>query len=143
MTHKLKRTYFTLLFPAFIGLIVIRLGNSYNFIAIKELQITQIIAPLIFILSVIFAVALPPLWRSLFAHKVRDVKNISESDLFKFERSLIGIISVPPYLALAAFLFELPFFYVAGTVLAMLYGVYYNYPSEKKIQFERRIFRVR
>ncbi len=143
MTRKLKRTYFTLLAPAVFGLMVIRLGNGYNLFAIGEMQNSQVIAPLVFILSVIFAVALPVLLRSLFAHRIRHQKNTSESDLIKFERSLIYMISVAPYLALIACLFELPLFYIAGTILVSLYGVYYYYPSKKRIQFERRIFRVR
>lgn len=143
MTRKLKRTYFMLLSPAFIGLIVVGLANEYNFFAIGEIQISQVIAPVIFILSVIFAVALPVFLRSLFAHKIRNQKSISESDLIKFERSLIYAVSIVPYLGLTACLFELPLFYITGTVLMSLYAVYYYYPSKKRIQFERRIFRVR
>ena len=63
MTRELKRIYFTLLSPAFIGLIVIRLANEYNFFSLGEMQISQVIAPLVFISSVIFAVALPVLLR--------------------------------------------------------------------------------
>jgi len=44
---------------------------------------------------------------------------------------------------LVAYLLEFPRFYLAGTVLMALYAVYYYYPSKKRIQFERKIFRVK
>ena len=143
MTRELKKIYFTLLSPAAVGLIVAGLGNEYLLSVTGEMELPQTVAPLVFILSVVFAIALPVMKRSLFAHKIRHQKSTSESVLFKFERGLICMISVAPYLALTVCLFELPLFYTAGTILVSLYGVYYYYPSEKRIQFERRIFRAR
>jgi hypothetical protein len=50
---------------------------------------------------------------------------------------------ITPYLALPACLFELPKFHFTGTVLMALYAAYYYYPSKKRVDFDRRIFRVR
>ena len=143
MTGALKRTYFTFLAPAGLGLIVLQCAHGLDLFAIGEVKFIPVIAPLVFVLSVLFAVALPILLRTLFAHKNRNQINTSEVDLIQFERRLIYIISIPPYLALTACLLELPLFYTAGTALATLYAVYYYYPSQKRIQFDRRIFRVR
>jgi hypothetical protein len=103
----------------------------------------EILAPSIFVLSVILAVALPIFYRTFFAHNRRHVESISEMELNKFERNLIYITLVTPYLALAALLLELPRFYTAGTILMGIYAVYYFYPSRKRIALDRRIFRVK
>ncbi|MBU0988417.1 MAG: hypothetical protein KKH68_14300 [Proteobacteria bacterium] len=143
MTAELKKIYFTLLIPAGLGFIIIRLVSAFNLFTIGAIKVFQVFAPMVFVLAVFFAVALPIFFRTLFAHKMRHRKNISKIDLIKFERSLIGIISVAPYLALAAYIFEFPRFYCAGILLSALYAVYFYYPSEKRIRFDQRLFRVK
>jgi hypothetical protein len=142
VAKKLKKTYFIILLPAVVGLIAGYAAKSYNFLAVGQFQFRGIIALFVFILSVIFAVALPIFYRTLFAHRVRHLKNLSEKKLIKFELNLLYLALVTPYLTLIAFLLELPRFHLAGTVLMALYAVYYYYPSRKRIRFEKRIFRV-
>jgi hypothetical protein len=142
MTKKLKKAYFMLLSPAGFGIIIIFVAKTYNFLKLGNFEFLGIIAPFVFILSVIFAVALPIFYRTLFVHRVRHLKNLSENNLIKFELNLLYFALVTPYLTLIAFLLELPRFYLAGSVLMALYAVYYYYPSQKRIRFEKRIFRV-
>ena len=143
MVDKLRRTYFTLLIPAIVGFIAISAAKKFNLVEFGHITSLEIFAPLVFVLSVIFAIAWPIFFRTLFAHKIRHQKSIPEVDLIKFERHFLYIALVTPYLTLAAYLLEFPSFYLAGTVLTALYAVYYYYPSKKRIQFERRIFRVK
>ena len=50
---------------------------------------------------------------------------------------------VTPYLTLAGYWLALPKFYLSGAVLMTLYAGYYFYPSRRRLEFDRRIFRVR
>jgi len=103
----------------------------------------ELFAPLVFVLSVIFAIAFPILFRVIFAHKLRFKKGISKNDLILFERKCIYIALVAPYLAFIAYLFGSERFFLVGTFLMALYAAYYFYPSKKRIEFEKRIFRVK
>ncbi|MEE4606124.1 MAG: hypothetical protein V2J65_32940, partial [Desulfobacteraceae bacterium] len=103
----------------------------------------QIGGPLIFILCIALAIAFPIFYRALFAHKNRDVMSVSDQKFLKFERTLVNVVMITPYLALLSYLFELPRFYTGSAILIGLYAVYYFYPSKKRIAFERRIFRVK
>jgi hypothetical protein len=47
-----------------------------------------------------------------------------------------------PYVALIAQILQLPRFHLGGTIIMALYAVYYYYPSKRRIEFERRVFRV-
>jgi hypothetical protein len=67
---------------------------------------------------------------------------VSSEALLRFERTFLYIALITPYVAVASFILEIPRFYCAGTVIMALYAAYYYYPSERRIQFERRIFRV-
>jgi hypothetical protein len=143
MTHDLKRIYFTLLLPAVAGFMVIFALQHFHLVEWNFANIPRVIQPLIFIISVCFAVAFPILYRTVFANNRRHQKNTTEEDWLKFERNLLYIAMTTPYVALVGQISQLPRFHMAGTILMALYAVYYYYPSKKRIDYERRIFRVK
>jgi hypothetical protein len=143
MVNELKKIYFALLVPAVIGLFAIVLAKKSEFITFGQIEFLGVIATLTFILAVFFSIGLPIFYRSLFAHKMRDRSSVSQDELVNFERSLILISLITPYLTWIGYLLEFPRFHFAGTVLMAIYAVYYFYPSKKRIQFEKRIFRVK
>jgi len=69
MIDKLKKTYFSLLIPAIVGFICIYLLKKFYLIHWGKPQFISILAASVFVLSVIFAIAAPIFFRSLFAHK--------------------------------------------------------------------------
>lgn len=142
MDHELRKSYFALLLPAFILLLLAYGAEQAGLIHTYQIQILNIIAPLVFVLSVVLAVALPVFLRSLFAHQVRNQNRVLEADWLCFERRLLRVALLSPYLSSAAFLLEFPRFYFAGTLLTALYACYYFYPSRRRIAFEKRLFRV-
>jgi hypothetical protein len=142
MNSKLKRLYFIILFPSILGFIFSYWIKAYNLMEAGRADYSDILAPSIFILTVAFAIALPIFYRTLFAYRKRHRKSVSEAELIKFERNLLIIVLVTPYLALASFILEFPRFYTAGAILMGIYAMYYFYPSKKRIALDRRIYRV-
>ena len=143
MTHDLKRTYFTLLLPAVAGFVLFFVLQYLQLVDWNVPRIPWVIAPIIFIASVCSAVALPILYRTVFANKRRHQTRTDENDWKKFERNLLYIAMATPYIGLIAQILRLPRFQLAGTIIMALYAVYYYYPSKRRIGFERRIFRVK
>ena len=143
MSKELKKVYLTLLLPSILGFALAGWAKTYEFIEINSIDFIEIAGPTIFILCIILAIAFPIFYRTLFAHKSRDLIGIPKKELLNFERTLIYVVMITPYLALTAYLLELPRFYTAGAILMGLYAVYYFYPSKTRIAFERRIFRVK
>jgi len=133
-----------LLAPAILGFIAAILARRFSAIdleAVKSLQ--RFTAPVLFALSFAFGAAFPLLFRTLFVHKNRHEKRISEAALLQFERNTLYLAMITPYIALVAFFLEIPRFHLAGALLASFYAVYYFYPSHKRIQYEKRIFRAK
>jgi len=143
MTHDLKRTYFTLLLPAVAGFILIFILQHFHLVNFNISQIPPVLYPIIFIASVCFAVALPIFYRTVFANKRRDQTHTAEEEWLKFERNLLYIAMTTPYVSLIAQVLQLPRFHLAAVIIMALYAVYYYYPSKKRIEYERRIFRVK
>jgi len=143
MTQDLKRTYFIFLLPAVVGFVFVFVLRHFHLVRWDIPQFPRVIPAIIFIASVCFAVALPIFYRTLFANKMRHQTRTSEGDWLKFERNLLYIAMITPYLGLIAQILQLPRFHLAGSIIMALYAVYYYYPSKKRIAFERRIFRVK
>ena len=142
MTEKLKKTYFFLLLPSVFGFALACWARTHDLIEINSNTFIEIAGASIFILCVALAIAFPIFYRTLFAHRNRDLISVSEKKLLNFERTLINVAMITPYLALIAYLMDLPRFYTASAFLFGLYAVYYFYPSKRRIAFDRKIFRA-
>ena len=124
MTKKLKKVYLTLLLPSIIGFALAGGAKAYDIIEIGSVNIVEIAGPFIFILCIALAIAFPILYRTLFAHKSRDLISVSEKELLNFERTLISVVMITPYLALVAYFLDVPRFYTTSAILMGLYAVY-------------------
>ena len=144
MRNKLKRKYYFLVFPALLIALILIIFKQYNIFQINQTQfITNTISPAIFILTAILALALPIFYRSIFNNSIKNNKGLKVEKLLRFESRTLYIIAFTPYLVLLAYILQLPQFYFVGTVLFSLYGLYFYYPSEKRIENEKRIYRVK
>jgi MFS family permease len=143
MTHDLKRTYFTLLLPAVAGFILIFILQHFHLVDWNIPDIPHTISPFVFIISVCFAVAFPILYRTVFANKMRHHTHTAEKDWLKFERNLLYIAMTTPYVSLIAQILRLPRFHLGAVIIMALYAGYYYYPSKRRLEYERRIFRVK
>ena len=142
MTHDLKRIYFILLLPAVAGFIAVFTLQHFHLIDWNIPEIPHLITPFVFIISVCFAVAFPILYRTVFANKMRHQTHTAEKDWLKFERNLLYIAMTTPYVSLIAKILQLPRFHLGAVIIMALYAVYYYYPSKRRLEYERRIFRV-
>ena len=142
MTKELKNVYLALLLPSLLGFALAGWAKAYVFIEINSVNSIEIAGAAVFILCIALAIAFPIFYRTLFAHQSRDLLRVPEKKLLNFERTLISVVMVTPYLALIAYFLELPRFYTASAILMGLYAGYYFYPSTRRIAFDRKIFRA-
>jgi len=140
--EELKRTYFKLLFPLLLLLVLIYLGQYLGIINRRELELNRIVSVAILVLTALFSLALPIFYRTFFVNKIKDRKSITGHEFLKFEKELIIIAMIAPYFVLITVLLNLPGFYYGAVVIISLYAVYYYFPSEKRIKFEKKLFRI-
>lgn len=113
MTHDLKHTYLTLLLPVVAGFILIFVFRSFHLVDVAIPPVPESLSFAVFIASVCTAIALPIFYRALFASKMRYQTHTSHADWFRFERSLLWIAMVPPYVSLLAQILQLQRFHLA------------------------------
>jgi hypothetical protein len=141
MQDRLKKIYFIFLIPAIVGFLAVGICRQVKPGITVPDPLMAVIAPAIFILAAVFAIAGPILYRSFFAHRQRKRVKVPPLVLYQFERNLTGLALVVPYLAMVGYFLQLPRFHLAATFLMALYAIYYYYPSQKRIAFDRKIFR--
>lgn len=140
---ELRRLYFSLLLPAAFGFPGIYVLERFKGALFTRPPYLEVVAPLVFTFSVVFAVALPAFYRAVFASQMAGRNHTPEGQWRRFERTLLWIAMVAPYMALAAQILRLPPFHCAGTAIMALYAAYYFYPSKRRIAFDKKIFRVK
>ena len=141
--ERRKESYAFHLVPIFAGFIALLATRHLGLIATDLPAVCRAMAPVLFMLSACFALILPLLYRMAFIHRNRYEKKISERIFTRFEKNLIHIAMVTPYLALVGYFLKISTFHFTGSVLMGLYAVYYYFPSQRRMASERRIFRVR
>ena len=142
MRIRLKRYYCRWLLPCAATVAALVIAGHLHLIHSLRLDVAHRLAPLLFVAAVVLAVAVPVFLRASFAHRVRTLRRVSGEDFYLLQRRQIGTALTATYLIPVACLVELPAFYQAGIVLAALYAAYYQFPSARRIAFDRRIFRV-
>jgi len=141
-SHNLRKCYLWLLLPAAAGIVLTTALRSFLKVDLSIPQVPAAVSVAIFVASVCTAVALPVLYRTLFAGRHRGRRQTLEADWLKFERGLVYIAMITPYLALTAQLLALQRLHLAGTLIMSFYAGYYYYPSQRRLDYDRRMFRV-
>ena len=142
MASKLKQGYYRQLLPALAAIGLAAAARSGGLLATASPANARTVGIGLFVLAIAFAAALPVFIRATFAHRVRLDRGVEEAAFIRFQQRLVRAALMTPYLVPACMLMGLPRFYQAGIVLAALYALYYHYPSEQRIGFDRRLFRV-
>ncbi len=108
----------------------------------RELELNRIVSVAILVLTALFSLALLIFYRTFFVNKIKDCKSITGYEFLKFEKELIIIVMIATYFVLITVLLNLTGFYYGAIVIISLYAVYYYFPSEKRIKFEKKLFRI-
>lgn len=93
-------------------------------------------------LSGVFGLALPIFYRSYFISSLKNAKTVSIESFMNFEKNTIKIALIAPYFLILSIALHLSERTHILIFLFSLYALYYYYPSNKKIKFEMKIFRI-
>lgn len=141
--QNLKNTYFKLLIPVIAVLGVIYLIKLFGLLEATQIEFIRFISILFFILAAVSSLALPIFYRTLFVSRLKNKKTISLNEFLEFEKKIIIISMLTPYIIIIPLIFNFPGFYFGGIILFALYAAYYFYPSEKRVEFEKKLFRIK
>ncbi len=143
MHTQLKQIYFYFTLPAAIFFCAFFLAERSGLAPKGQFVLSPAWHSFLFIAAASAGIAGPVFIRTLFAYKVREQTFVPFEAFVKFQKRLIRVSMVTPYLALTAVVCELPKFHSAAIILMALYALYYHFPSAGRINFDRKIFKVK
>ncbi len=139
MTRSLQRIYLFWVIPA----MLLALGaKAAAYLGLTRPALPPWIYGTVFVLSAATAIAGPILIRAGFAQAHRTQTTVASNAFYRFQKRLLYIALITPYWAAAALMFQFPRFHATGIMLFALYAVYYYYPSDRRINFDKKLFRV-
>ncbi|MBN1448131.1 MAG: hypothetical protein JXA28_09385, partial [Bacteroidetes bacterium] len=124
MRRKLRRTYLFMAEPAGGAIVLIeilRATGHFDGITLPEAASPEI--P-VFVFAVATSLALPVLYRSLFATAHRNRSTVPPDLLYRFENNSMGLAMVTPYCAVLSSIFSFDAFFTGGIFLLSLYAGY-------------------
>jgi len=139
---ELVNVYIKTIIPAVVLILLVYLLKYLNLLG-DSLLSPKWYSVVLFVLGAAFSLAFPIFYRTVFVNKNQKNKTINVDEFVVFEKKLIILALVVPYLLVLAVPFQMPGFYLGGLMLFSLYSVYYYYPSEKRTVFEMKLFRIK
>ncbi|WDP91315.1 MAG: hypothetical protein HUN04_17075 [Desulfobacter sp.] len=143
MMNRLKKLYFILLLPALVLFAAYYLALETKLVRPGQITLPETFNGLLFTLAAVTGIAGPIFIRTLFANKFKDQHQVPEAAFYSFQAKLLTVSGITPYIAFAAAACELPRFHAGAIVLMALYSLYYYFPSARRINFDRKLFRVK
>jgi hypothetical protein len=131
MQQEIRTYYFRLILPAVICCLLLFILERLH-INIFFGEVSKAGTVLFIILSACFSIVFPLWLRILFIRKFGGQTGVSVEQFLKFEKTFL----------LIAYVFKVPKAQMLFIALFGFYAVYYYFPSAKRIEHERKLFRV-
>ncbi len=142
MKEEIRSYYLKLIIPAVLCCLFIFFLERMN-IDVFLGEISKAGTVLLIFLAASFSILLPLWFRIFFIRKVKGQKNVSAEQFIKFEKTFILIAELSLYVVLIAYLFKTPKIQMLFIALFGFYAAYYYFPSLKRINHEKKLFRVK
>lgn len=140
--QELQSLFVKLLSPAILFIVVLEILKYFGYYHIPEISRSRILDISLILLAACSALAFPLMYRTWFINGVRGQQSVQRNSFMLFQkRSLLIVLSSAYVFSLVSFLGASDVVYYSVFLLA-LYGTYYYFPSQKRITFEMRLFKV-
>ncbi|MCB2205928.1 hypothetical protein KQI65_14400 [bacterium] len=143
MLHaRLRKTWLWMALPPFIALTISETLRGMEGFRGWHVPGQETLEILLFIFSASASLALPILYRSMFARAHRDRSSITPTMYYRYANNSIVLALLSLWvMVIASILNFTPFFFI-GIFLMCLYAGYTQYPTHHRIKADSRIFRV-
>ena len=139
---ELVKYYWQLLAPALVLILLSETLKATGILQKSVFEQKDVISIVVFVLAALTAIGLPVVRRLLFVDKVKTVKVVDPELWLGYEKQSLLTALLTPYFFLIASVLQFVNFFYASIFLLALYACYYYFPSDKRVQFEMRMFRI-
>ncbi len=142
LEKKLKKNYFIIVTPAILLIFV--------FFLLEKLHIQfsfplsgKIVSIVIIILAASTSSILPIWFKLLLIKKLRNKKQVSYKEFTSLQNKVTITATFTIYWIFPAYIYQLPEIPMLLTSFFAIYALYYYYPSKRRIEMEKKTFRIK
>ncbi len=103
----------------------------------------KVVGILLFVSSTVSALVAPLLYRLVLIRRFKEQQNVEQENFLSFQKNTVTIALSTFYFFCLALLTAASELVYMGIFLLALYSAYFYFPSQKRIDFEMHLFRVR
>ena len=142
MEKEIQAYYFKVIIPAVLCCLIIFFLERMK-IDVFLGEISKAGTFLLIFLVALFSIVAPLWLRIFFIRKVKGQNEVSGEQFIKFEKTFILLAELSLYVVLIAYVFKVPKMQMLFIALFGFYAAYYYFPSLKRINHEKKLFRVK
>ncbi len=144
MYKKELTNYFRqILTPAVLLILLSEVLKALGMGIALDARLTYQISVVVFVLAALSALGIPIVIRLLFVKRVKDLKSVDSNAWLQYEKQSILFALLTAYLFVIASVLQFSNFFYASIFLLALYAGYYYFPSDKRVKFEKKLFRIK
>ncbi len=141
LEKKLQKLYFFIIAPAFLIIFLFFISEKLNHAVVLD-KAGRLISTTIMVFTAITSTILPVWYKIVLIKKFRNTKKISLETFAGYQYRIIITVTFSVYWIFPAYLYQLDEMPMIITGFFILYGLYYYYPSKKKIDAEKKLFKI-
>ena len=141
MHQQLRAHYFKLILPAVVCCLFLFILERLNMNVFLG-EVSKAGTVFLIVLSAFFSVVFPLWLKIFFIRKVRGQTEVSVEQFLKFEKTFLLVAELSLYIILIAYVFKVPKPQMLFIALFGFYAAYYYFPSVKRIDHEKKLFRI-
>ncbi len=141
LVKKLQRLYYLIISPAILLVLVFFVSERLQY-QISMQEAGRVMSTAIMVFAAITSTILPVWYKIILIRKLRNKQKISTQNFVSMQFRIVITVSFSVYWIFPAYLYQLPEMPMVITAFFALYGLYYYYPSQKRIDTEKKIFKI-
>ena len=141
LEKKLQKLYFFIITPAFLIIFLFFVSGKLNHVVVLD-KAGRLISTAIMVFTAITSTILPVWYKIILMKKFRTNKKITFETFAGYQYRIIITVAFSVYWVFPAYLYQLDEMPMVIIGFFVLYGLYYYYPSKKKIDAEKKLFEI-
>ncbi len=141
LEKRLQKNYFWIVIPAVLLIFILFLFEKLH-IQLNFLSGGKIVSTVLIILAASTSTILPTWYKLLLIKKLRNKKKISYQDFSVLQNKIVLTAAFTIYWVFPAYLYQIPKVPMLLIAFFAIYALYYYYPSKRRIDMEKKTFRI-
>ncbi len=141
LEKKLKKNYFLIVTPAILLIFIFFLLEKNNIVLNFPLG-GKVLSTVIIILSASTSTIFPIWYKLLLIKKLKNKKQVSFEDFTSLQNRVTITAAFSIYWIFPAYMYQLQEIPMLLIAFFAIYSLYYYYPSKRRIEMEKKTFRI-